>query len=477
LKKIAISGGVVQSLCDAPAGRGGAWGPDGAIVFAPTNSSGLFRVSSSGSAPAPLTRIAAAGEFDRYPWFIPGTDRFLYLHDTANPQTAGLYMSSLGGMSPLRVLPDLTQAYFVPDAAVGRGWIVFNREGSVVAQPFDPDHARVSGDPVLLAGSTGPGGNTNKWSFSASATGTLAVHPASGDREQIAWVDRTGRVLSRITAPARIQSFALSPDEKRLLLRIGHGGGDLWLQDLDGGNLTRFTSSGMVNTTQVWSPDGRYVLYAERPNSLESHLYRKPTDGSTKEELLADLSHETSADDWSRDGKYLLIRNSQATAPKMLLFPADSAGRPLSPLPGKSISGYGGRISPDSRWLAVTTEEGVGRRVSVQAFPNGGPAWQVYSKQADEPHWRRDGKELYIIGSDRKVIAIPVETNGNVFRAGTPQPLFEIPSRDAFLVRLQPSNDGQRFLVRVLPEGEPAVPPLEFVLNWPATVQRSEIAR
>ena len=143
-------------------------------------------------------------------------------------------------------------------------------------------------------------------------------------------MDRTGRVLSRITAPTRIQSFALSPDEKRLLLRIGHGGGDLWLQDLHGGNLTRFTSSGKVDTTQVWSPDGRYVLYAERPNSLESHLYRKPTDGSTKEELLADLSHETSADDWSRDGKYLLIRNSQATAPKLLLFPADSVGHPLS---------------------------------------------------------------------------------------------------------------------------------------------------
>ncbi len=478
LKKIAVSGGAAQVLCDAPDGRGGTWSADGVIVFAPKDSGPLFRVASSGGAPVAVTAAASSGqrEVERYPSFITGAGRFLYLQATNSPETSGVYLGSLDGAPPVRVLADMTSAYYTADAS-GKGWIVFRRESSVMAQPFDPSSARLSGEAVQLAASVGQAGNTNRGAFSASANGSLAVWPNfGGARRQLVWVDRGGRRLDAVTKPSPVLDFEISPDEKRLVMRIGGARSDFWLQDLERGALSRFTFTEHADGRALWSPDGRTIVYTERPSSVLSRLYRKPADSSSKEEMLIESDHQISLRDWSPDGKYLVFRRqNNATAQDLFLFPmGDTGGAARTPIAYQTSSAneYRGSFSPDSRWIAYTSDESSEPRVYVQAVPASGPKWQISTAGGDYASWRRDGRELYYLSSGHKLMAVPVEAGPGGFRPGTPQELFEVPGQSDY----QPSADGRRFLVRLAPEGEPSVPPLEIILNWPSSLRKREPA-
>ena len=222
--KIAASGGAPEILCDAPNGRGGTWGSDGTIVFAPDDHGQLSRVPASGGTPVAAIPAAVSGqrEINRFPSFLTGSDRFLYLHVTKSSESSGVYLGSLRGAPPIRVLPDSTTAYHTVDPATGKDWIVFRRGSSVMAQPFDPIGGRLSGEATQLAASVGVSGNAFKGAFSASANGSLAVWPNFGGAlRQLVWVDRSGRRLEAVTKPSPIPDFALSRDEKHLVMRIG----------------------------------------------------------------------------------------------------------------------------------------------------------------------------------------------------------------------------------------------------------------
>jgi Tol biopolymer transport system component len=484
LKKIAASGGAAQALCDAADGRGVAWGSDGTLVFSPGDSGQLFRISSSGGTPAAISKPPAAGQraYDRYPSFVADSRRFLFLRATGVPETSGVYLGSLDGMAPVRILPEQTNAYFTADPSSGRGWIVSRRESSVVAQAFDPSRSRLSGEPVQLAASVGTAGNTSRGAFSVSVTGTLAVWPnqESGDR-QLVWVDRAGHRLSAVTQPFPIVYFAFSTDEKRIAMilanRQGSGIGDVWIQELDRGAPSRFTFSGHADGRPLWSPDGRTIAYGERPSAVQSRIYRKPADGSSREELLAEAAYQMVLRDWSPDGKYALysMRPGAVQMDLFLLPMGGSAGTARKPVgyQNSPANESRGAFSPDSRWVAFTSDESGESRVYVQAVPASGPKWPVSAGAGDSGAWRRDGRELYYLASDRKLMAVPVETGPGGFHAGVPRALFETPAQTEF----QPSADGKRFLMRLPPEGESGVAPIEIVVNWPLSLRKPEAAQ
>jgi len=210
LKKMPAAGGPAQTICDAPEPRGGAWVPDDTIVFSPSNRGGLHRVPASGGKSLPVANFALAnGDYDRYPT-LAGNGQLLYERFSTNPEIAGIYLGKLDGGAPVRLLPDQSQAYYVPEARSSRGWLLFARERVLLAQPFDLRNGRLSGDPVELGGPLSEGGNTSRLAFAASASGALAMWTGLNLKRQLGWgpdrsppgdSDRAGRPEQRGAFP------------------------------------------------------------------------------------------------------------------------------------------------------------------------------------------------------------------------------------------------------------------------------------
>ena len=219
LKRLDLSGGSSQVLADAPQPRGGTWNADGVIVFAPTANSGLMRVTATGGVPAPVTHLAPGQGSHRWPQFLPDGRRFIFLMAQGQAQTHGIYVASLDGGEPTRVLPAETNAAFAPP-----GYLVRVSQGVLMAQAFDMARATVSGDPFPVAQGVGADDGLQRSAFSVSAAGVLAYRPGAASLRQIAWVDRTGKVVGKIGAPdgSSPANLALAPDGQRIALnRIG----------------------------------------------------------------------------------------------------------------------------------------------------------------------------------------------------------------------------------------------------------------
>jgi eukaryotic-like serine/threonine-protein kinase len=482
LKKIAVTGGPPQTLCDAPAGRGGAWNRDGVILFAPNLTGGLYRVSAAGGVPVQVTKFAPRGTGDsqRFPEFLPAGRRFLYLY-ISEAETTGIYVGSLDGTPPLRILPDLSKAVYAPPAAPGhKGYVLFRREATLMAQPFDPDRLQTTGEMFPVAEQVGSTGTVGIGAFSASENGVLSYR--SGDvvgNRGLIWMDRAGKRLGTVTEPTATMSAALSPDEKRIALTINGataGIGDIWLQDLGRGVLSRFTFETGYNSTPVWSPDGRHIAFSFRTAGTIYSIYQKDVTGNGKQEFLWHTGVNGFPSDWSPDGKFIVYSDySDKTKVDLWLLPLQGEHKPI-PYLQTPFDETHGQFSPDGRWMAYVSDESGRVEVYVQAIPASGGKWQISAGGGDFPRWRRDGKELFYIASDQKLMALPVKTVGtptSAFEVGPPQLLFEVEPLGLNTFPYQPAADGQRFLVNAPAGGEAAAAtPITVVLDWQAGLRK-----
>jgi Tol biopolymer transport system component len=487
LKKIAVAGGPPQILCDAPSGRGGAWSSEGVILFTPNISGALYRVAAEGGIPTPVTKPRpGTDDSDRYPEFLPGGQRFLYLAQSGSAERTGIYFGSLDGAQPVRVLPDAVNAAYVPPAAPGgRGHLLFRRNSTLMALPFDVDRLRATGEMFPLAEQVGTSQNVGNAAFSASRNGVLVYRTgiAAGNRE-LAWVDRTGKQAGSITKPGRIGSSRLSPDEKTIALSIFESAvaTDIWLQDLTRGVISRFTFGPGANLYAVWSSDGSriaFMRYAQQ-GAANFDLSQKSVKTAGKEELLLHAGTNAVVSDWSPDGKYIVYSQyADKTNYDLWLLPLEGDRKPISYLQS-SFNEVTGQFSPDGRWMAYASDQSGRYEVYVQPIPATGAERQISTAGGTYPRWRRDGKELFYVGADQKVAAVPVtipSSPSGAFEVGAPQTLFAIepiagPAAPTFYL-YQPAADGQRFLVNVPAGGEgAAAPPITVILNWTAGLKK-----
>jgi serine/threonine protein kinase len=482
LKKIAVTGGPPQTLCDAPGGRGGTWSAAGVVLFAPNLTGGLYRVSAAGGVPEPATNIATADspKSHRYPEFLPGGRHFLYLYQTDQTEVGGIYGGSLDGPQPIRLLADQSNAVYVPPIAPQTsGHLLFRREGTLMAQPFDPDRLRLDGEMFPVAEQVGASANIGLGAFSMSENGVLAYRTGgtAGNREFI-WTDRAGKRLTTVTSPAIERSGALSRDEKRLVFSISNESGDLgnlWLQDLERGVISRFTFEPGISTTPNWSPDGTRIAFSRRDAGAQYAIYQKASTGTGKPEPLSHAGVNAFPWDWSPDGRFILYSEYQEkTKYDLWMLPLEGDHKPILYLqtPFNEIRG---QFSPDGRWMAYASDESGRFEIYVQTIPTSGPKWQISTAGGDFPRWGRDGKELYYIAADQKLMEMPVKTgsgSSSTFEPGVPQPLFRIEPTSATVtaaIAYQPAANGQRFLVNVQAGGEGTqAPPITVVLNWAA---------
>jgi serine/threonine protein kinase len=467
LKKVDTSGGQPQVLCDAPNGRGGTWNRDGVILFAPDGFGGLFRVSSSGGSPVEVTKPdpSRIETSNRWPVFLPDGKHFLYLgaNFTGQLENNAMVVGSLDSQERrLLVSTSANATYAEP------GYLLYLRDNkTLVAQSFDLGRFVLKGEPHTLSDEVLYFPSVDRAVFSVSGGEVLVTQTGKGAFvSQLTWFDRGGKPAGTVGIPGAYKNLRLSPDGHRVAVDQTDRDGrnvDIWILEPARGATTRLTFDPSTHQAPVWSPDGRQILFTAN-RKLGMQFYLKNADGSGAEEEVAELEGVSQANvwDWSRDGKYVLVRKGNELW--YLTWPEHIA----QPLLQTKWTVRNAQFSPDGRWLAYASNETGNMEVYVSPFLNGNGKWQVSSGGGHEPRWRRDGKELFYVAADGKMMSAAV-TAGVSFEAGSPAALFQthrrqpISAQDVFSYDV--SADGQRFLIITKVDDANAAP-LSVLLNW-----------
>ena len=470
LKTINAAGGAAQTLADASLPNGGTWNHDGVIVFGADLAHPLLRVQASGGATAPVTSLdrPAPGSVHGAPFFLSDDRHFLF---TAflGPSVGSAYVGSLDSQEIKLVVNARTAIYSPP------GYVLFLREPQLMAQPFDVSRLSTTGDARAVAD---VGGMLSR--FHVSKTGTLVYRSGAAAETQLLWADRAGRILGVAASSGIYENVALSPDDTRIAFdRPGPSSTDVWLMDLGRRIESRFTFQSPNNNVAVWSPGGRLVAFATNQGVLASQnqaisldIYQRPSNASAPDEPLLKLNAPPIMfpSDWSADGRFLTYyRTDPKTQRDEWVLPLFGDRKPFALLHSE-FNEYQGQFSPDSQWIAYVSDESGGPQVYVQSFPTLTGKVQISAAGGTQPRWNHNGKELFYLARDRKLIAVAVKT-GPTFEVSAPHALFGTSlNADALRQTYSVSSDGQRFLLNT--PLDTASSPLTVVLNWPGLLKK-----
>ncbi len=474
VKRIDTAGGSAQTLADAPNPHGGAWLDDDTIVFTPHQVSPLLRVSIGTRALAPATTLDPGHLGHILPSGFSGR-RLVLFQVTGRPDVRGAYASRLDGSAPRKLAGIDPPAVFGP-----RGHILFVRGGTLMAQAFDAERLEVTGTATRVADDIAIDRNHSSpiGALAASANGSILYRAtATGAGRQLTWVDRSGTTTevvggvdaARVVAGA--SPLALSPDGRRLaLVRSVDGNSDIWLLEMGrNGAMSRFTFDAAGEGLPVWSPDGGRIAFSS-PRTGVLGIFQRPIAGG-EDQLVLGGPLNSAPVDFSPDGKVLLaLRADPVTHLDIWAVPVDPPGDPYS-LITSPFEDLGPQFDPTGTWVAYQSSESGHDEVYVRPFARNAAATPVSTGGGIQPRWRRDGKELFFVGSDGRLMATPIawSSNHHEIDMGTPRPLFQTPIRHGGLSQREyiVAPDGQRFLIDTPVAGTPA--PLTLIQNWKAT--------
>jgi hypothetical protein len=336
--------------------------------------------------------------------------------------------------------------------------LLFLRQDTLVARQFDVARGELTGDPITLAPEVG--------GFAISANGIIAHRPAGGGRQpRMMWLDRSGKT---VPGPAGfVNAPELSPDERQVAFdRTTRGNRDVWIMDLARDSVTPFTVHPAVDGFPLWSSDGTQIVFESTRNGTFD-IWIRPSNGVTPEQLLLETPDSEWPLHWSKDGLFLLYQTSDLKT-KWDLWALPMTGSDRTPLvvANSSFAERMGQFSPDGRWLAYETNESGRPEIVAQAFPQASGRFSVSTGGGTAPRWRADGKEIFFIAPDGKMMAVPVVTTGSTFEAGRPVALFPTDiMAQPFKFQYTVSRDG-RFIVNNLQAEEGAAPPITLIINW-----------
>ncbi|HET9793954.1 MAG TPA: protein kinase [Thermoanaerobaculia bacterium] len=468
LKKVDIAGAPPQTICDATTGADGSWGKDGTILFDGQTSDPIRRVSAGGG--TPQTAVKAEGSSSvGWPDFLPDGKHFLYFEFGGGGTGQGRVMAaSLDPQEkPRKILDSDSLAQYAPP-----GRLLYVKEGTLVAQAFDASALKLTGEPVPIAEQMGATGN-GLADFSVSANGALVYRGGVSNETRLVWVDRSGKETSELEKAAGYGSSAISPDGTRLAMDVSDSRSDkrdIWIRDLVRGVTSRFTFDPANEVAPVWSPDGNRLVYSSDRKGPPS-LYQKDASGTGPETELWSCGDSLIANDWSSDGKFILVNRLTAkNSWDIWVYPTDRTNKPFPFVEG-AFTEVLPTFSPDVRYVTYMSNESGRFEIYVQQFPGPGGKWQVSGAGGTEPHWSADGKTIYFRGLDSKMMAAAIDA-GATFTAGVPQALFDArvqpgQRRNAYAV----TRDGQKFLL-LSPLGKEKIAPITVVLNWPEALHQ-----
>jgi Tol biopolymer transport system component/predicted Ser/Thr protein kinase len=480
LKKVDIQGGPPQTLTDVPTGINGATSnKDGVIIagMGPNSGAPLYRVS--GGTAAPLTAVAKNESRHAFPQFLPDQRHFLYLRISGDPNQMGVYIGSIDvkpeEQSLKRLLATNREAYYAPSLRGGTGYLIFLRETTLMAQPFDPDKLELSGEPAPIAEGVDSFSQANYGLFSVSEAGALVYRSGAGSRLTLSWLDQNGNPAGTVGDPGEYVQPAVSPDGTHVAVVSGPGGSrDIWLLDAGRRTSTRFTFDPANDDNPVWSPDGKNVVFSSNRTGAPK-MYIKPADGSGEERQLTDQPSIPTS--WSKDGRFLLFTSGSPKTSNdlwVLSNPGSADGKPV-PILATQFGEQGGQISPDGRWIAYMSNESSASDVWVRPFSAAENSVASGAKQLVSrgvsifPLWRSDSKQLLYASIGLDLMAVDIETTKG-FQASTPRRLFTAPP-PLLTVGWSMTGDAKRFLFLTTPNGgRPA--PFTVVTNWQSALKK-----
>jgi Tol biopolymer transport system component len=471
LKRMDVAGGPVQTLCDAPSGRGGTWSKDGVIVFAPSGQllTGLFRISASGGTPMPLsTPDASRGEnTHRWPMFLPDGRHYLYLaaNVRGGSDVDAIFMGLLDSNEKRLVVKTSL------NAAYAAGYLLFYRDRTLLAQRFDLNRFELTGEPTAVLKEIQYVPRINRLVFAASDNGRLFAQKSSGaSLSRLTWFDRKGNEVGVVGTPDVYGNVVLAPDGQSVAVDKTDNvsqNTDVWTYDLQRDSAKRLTFDPAIDGLPVWSPDGTRLIFTSSRQQVFK-LFIKNADGAQEEKLLVQTDTDNFSNDWSRDGKYVLY--AQGRDLWFVTFPEIKSSLFL-----KAPSTFkNGKFSPDGKWVAYNSNESGKWEIYVTSFPEARGKWQVSIGGGEQPRWAGNGREIFYLSPEGKIMAVPVKA-GAGFDAGTPVALFQANPRESVAlsdqVRYDVDGSGQRFLINTqVKRGE--AEPLSVVLNWDAGLKK-----
>ena len=406
----------------------------------------------------------------RWPVFLPDGKHFLYLaaNFTGHREVNAIFLGSLDSQERHQIVNTSANAAYADP-----GYLLYMRDQTLVAQRFDPRRFVLDGEPHTVSEEVLYFPQVDRAVFSVSSGEVLVTQTGKGaSLSQLAWFDRSGRPTNTVGAPGWYNNVRLSPDGRRIAADQTDPDGrniDIWVHEPARGANTRLTFDPAMDYAPVWSPDGKQILFGSS-RRLGFRLYLKNADDSRPEEEVVDLGADwqIAAWDWSRDSKNVLLRKGNELW--YLTWP-DRIAKPL--LQAKWMV-RNAQFSPDGRWMAYASNETGSWEIYVSPFPSANGKWQVSSAGGQEPRWRQDGKELFYLSAEGKMMAVAVTTSPG-FAAGSPVALFQThrrqPDSSLDVFSYDVSRDGQRFLIDTKVD-ETNAAPLSVFINWASEMEK-----
>jgi Tol biopolymer transport system component len=473
LKTIDTATGTINEVARAGLGSGGAWSRDGTIIFASDPTGPLYRVSAGGGTPQPVTTVdETRGETShRWPAFLPDGRHFVYIAWGQTPEVRAAFVGSLDSPERVRLMPVDTGVLYAPP-----GYLLTRRGDVLLAIPFDARTLRITGEPIALA-STATTAYDGEPAASVSANGQLTYTSLPPVDRRLTWVDRTGKSLGAIGPPGSYGMAALSPNGRRLVatrIDMRTYESDIVEIDLTNQSVKKMMPDRPVSNLYVaWAPDSEHLAYPSRTSAGPFEI----VSGSMQEAKTDVLERSPGVlvpFDWSTDGRFLLCTSYDTTTKYDIeAIRIDGVNRARVPIVRTGFNEAGPRLSPDQQWMAFASDESGRVETYVQRFPNAAMKWQVSTGGGAHPAWRADGRELFFVSADLRLMAVSFAGRGVDFRPSPPQALFSLPAdvrSNASPFAVTP--DGQRFIL-VTPDRPSANPGRTFlVLNWPALLHQ-----
>jgi Tol biopolymer transport system component/tRNA A-37 threonylcarbamoyl transferase component Bud32 len=470
LKKIDLTSRSVQVICEIGAEnlRGMSWGASGVILLSRKNQ--IYRVPADGGPLTPVMPLDPARQetLHAVPVFLPDGNHFFFASASSAREKGGIFVGSLDGKTKSYLMPLGTRLNSIGYAP---GYLLIAGD-DLIAQPFNEKSLALSGSAVPIVDGLGI-------YWSASNNGVLIFQKAStaSPNKQLTWFDRTGKQLGQLGAPANYANVEISPAGDRVAVDMTtDGNGDVWVIDVARAVPSRLTFDAGRDWTPVWSPDGSQIAFASSRGG-GSHMYQRAASGVGSDRVVLKSDSSEIPVSWSPDGRYIVFSRFKPSGAAgvdtwLLTLGGDPKASPFLESPFDKAQA---RISPDGRWIAYATNDSGTYQVVVQSFPdpNGG-RWQITAQGGIEPKWKHDGRELYYLAPDGKLMAVAVSA-GPAFQAGSPSALFQTPlvvtrsytPRDR---RYDVAPDG-RFLIAV-PTVAAAQASVTAVVNWTALTNR-----
>jgi serine/threonine protein kinase/Tol biopolymer transport system component len=478
LKSIDIDGTSPRQLATVHLPRGGTWSSEGTILFGSV-SAPLLRVAASGGEPQAVTRLDPRQISPRFPHFLPDGRHFLF-YSLGSGEGSGIYLGSLDSSDTKRLAPASSGAEYLD------GMLVFVRQTTLLAQRLDLSRAELTGEPVVVADPVWSD-NINGGGFSRSTDGLLAYRSGAGVLSQLRWYDRSGKALGAAAEPDsnNLLRPELSPDGLRVAASrvVEKNNPDVWLLDLVRKGWTRLTSDPASDIAPIWSPNGSVIAFSSDRNGPPNLYLKPPNSVHSEEPLLEQTANGKTPQDWSSDGRFLLYAETNPkTGNDLWALPMSGANASPSGRSGQEMTGndrepiviantkfeeVDGQFSPDVRWVAYQTNESGQFQIVVQAFPIPTGKSTVSINGGSQPRWSSDGKELYFIAPDGKMMVALITSSGTSFAAATPVALFATSlatGGGSLLQEYVVSRDG-RFLLNEQKDLS-TNNPITLILNW-----------